>query len=48
MAAHTFNLSTQEREAAGSEFEANCVYRLSSRTAKDTQRNPISKTKINK
>jgi hypothetical protein len=27
------------------EFEANLVYRLSSRTASTTQRNPVSKTK---
>jgi hypothetical protein len=28
-----------------SEFEANLVYRVSSRTAKATQRNPVSKKK---
>jgi hypothetical protein len=28
-----------------SEFEASLVYRVSSRTAKDTQRNPVSKNK---
>jgi hypothetical protein len=27
-----------------SEFKANLVYRVSSRTAKTTQRNPVSKT----
>jgi hypothetical protein len=32
-----------------SEFEASLVYRVSSRTARDTQRNPVSnKTKQNK
>jgi hypothetical protein len=42
--AHAFNPST--REARGrqiSEFEASLVYRVSSRTAKATQRNPVSK-----
>jgi hypothetical protein len=28
-----------------SEFEASLVYRVSSRTARDTQRNPVSKNK---
>jgi hypothetical protein len=31
-----------------SEFEASLVYRLSSRTARDTQRNPVSKKNKNK
>jgi hypothetical protein len=31
-----------------SEFQASLVYRVSSRTAKATQRNPVSKTKQNK
>jgi hypothetical protein len=31
-----------------SEFEASLVYRVSSRTAKTAQRNPISKNKNNK
>jgi hypothetical protein len=31
-----------------SEFKASLVYRVSSRTAKATQRNPVSKTKQNK
>ena len=30
------------------EFEASLVYRVSSRTSKATQRNPVSKTKQNK
>ena len=47
--AHACNLSTWEVEAeAGrcrqiSEFEASLVYRVSSRTARATQRNPVSK-----
>jgi hypothetical protein len=42
--AHAFNPSTQEAEAGGfSEFEASLVYKVSSRTAKATQRNPVSK-----
>jgi hypothetical protein len=31
-----------------SEFEASLVYRVSSRTTRATQRNPVSKTKQNK
>jgi hypothetical protein len=31
-----------------SEFEASLVYRVSSRTARATQRNPVSKNKNNK
>jgi hypothetical protein len=31
-----------------SEFEASLVYRVSSRTARATQRNPVSKNIINK
>jgi hypothetical protein len=31
-----------------SEFEASLVYKVSSRTARATQRNPVSKTKQNK
>jgi hypothetical protein len=38
--AHSFNPSTQETEAGRSESKANLVYRVSSRTAKATQRNP--------
>jgi hypothetical protein len=45
-AAHACNPSTWEAEAGGgSEFEVNLVYRGSSRTARATQRNPVSKTK---
>jgi hypothetical protein len=48
--AHTFNPSTREAEAGGSlEFKASLVYKVSSRTARATQRNPVSnKTKQNK
>jgi hypothetical protein len=41
---HTFNPSTREAEAGGSlEFEASLVYKVSSRTARAIQRNPVSK-----
>jgi hypothetical protein len=44
MVAHTFNLSAGEgRGRRISEFEASLVYRVSSRTARATQRNPVSK-----
>jgi hypothetical protein len=46
MVAHTFNLSTRGRWI--SEFEASLVYRVSSRTARATQRNPVSKKQKNK
>jgi hypothetical protein len=41
---HAFNPSTWEAEAGGfwPEFEASLVYRVSSRTARATQRNPVS------
>jgi hypothetical protein len=46
MAVHAFNPNTWEAEAGGSlEFEASLVYRVSSRTARATQRNPVSKKK---
>jgi hypothetical protein len=42
--AHAFNPSTGEVEAGGFlEFEASLVYRVSSRTARAIQRNPVSK-----
>jgi hypothetical protein len=41
--AHAFNPSTQEAEAGGFEFKASLVYKVSSRTARATQRNPVSK-----
>jgi hypothetical protein len=49
--AHTFNPSTGEGRGRWiSEFEASLVYRVSSRTARATQRNPVlkNKTKQNK
>jgi hypothetical protein len=42
--AHTFNPSTWEAEAGGFlKFKASLVYRVSSRRARATQRNPVSK-----
>ena len=42
--AHTFDLQySGGRDKCISEFEASLVYRGSSRTAKATQRNPVSK-----
>jgi hypothetical protein len=47
--AHAFNPSTREAERWISEFEASLVYKVSSRTARATQRNPVSrKTKKKK
>jgi hypothetical protein len=43
--AHACNPSIWEAEAGGFEFEASLVYRVSSRTARATQRNPVSKNK---
>ena len=42
---HAFNPSTRELEAGRriSEFEASLVYKVSSRTARATQRNPVLK-----
>jgi hypothetical protein len=40
---YAFNPSTWEAEI--SEFEASLVYRVSSRTARTTQRNPVLKKK---
>jgi hypothetical protein len=46
---HAFEPSTQEAEAGWiSEFEASLVYKVSSRTARAIQRNPVSKNQINK
>jgi hypothetical protein len=47
--AYTFNPSTWETGRRISEFEVSLVYRVSSRIAKATQRNPVlknQKTKI--
>jgi hypothetical protein len=47
MVAHTFNPSTQEAEASGFfEFEDSLVYRVSSKRARATQKNPVSEKKI--
>jgi hypothetical protein len=47
--AHTFNPSTWETETGEYKFEASLVYRVSSRRARLTQRNPVwKKTKQNK
>ena len=44
MVAHAFNSSTRrERQVDLCEFKASLVYRASSRTARATQRNPLSK-----
>jgi hypothetical protein len=48
MVGHAFNPSTREAEAGGFEFEGSLVYRVSSRTATATQRNPVWKTKKKK
>jgi hypothetical protein len=43
---HILNPSTWEEETGGSlEFEATLVYRVSSRTARATQTNPVLKLK---
>jgi hypothetical protein len=46
--AHAFNPSTQHSGGRGrriSEFEASLVYKVSSRTARAIQRNPVFKKK---
>jgi hypothetical protein len=45
---HTFNPSTWESEAGKFEFKARLVYRVSSRTARATQKNPVSKNQKKK
>ena len=45
---HAFNPSTWEAEASGFEFEASLVYRVSSRTARATQRNCLEKKRERK
>jgi hypothetical protein len=39
--AHAINPGTWEAEAGRSEFEASLVYKVSARTARATQRNPV-------
>lgn len=47
MVAHTFDLSPQGgRGSQVSEFKASLDYRVSSRTGRATQRNPVFKNKI--
>jgi hypothetical protein len=46
--AHAFNPSTWEAQAGGFEFKASLIYKVSSRTARAIQRNPISKKKKQK
>jgi hypothetical protein len=46
--AHAFNPSTREAGRQISEFEASLVYRVSSRTARATQRNLVSKNQKKK
>ena len=41
MGVHTFNPNPREAEASGT-HEASLVYRVSSRTARDIWRNPVS------
>jgi hypothetical protein len=43
--AHTFNLSTQEAERQISEFKASLIYRVSSRTARTTEKPYFEKRK---
>jgi hypothetical protein len=47
---HDFNPSTWEAEACMQiyEFEASLVYKVSSRTARTTKRNPVSLSRKNK
>ena len=45
---HTFYPRTEaqrQREGGGSEFKASLVFRASSKTARATQRSPVSKSK---
>ena len=49
MVVHAFNPSSQEgRSRQISEFEASLVYKVSFRTARATQRNPVSKKRKEK
>jgi hypothetical protein len=48
MVAYTFNLCIDSKGRRISEFEASMVYRVSSRTARATQRNPVSKNQKKK
>lgn len=46
--AHAYSSSTWETLAGRSEFKTSLVYRICSKTAKATQRNPTSKNQCNK
>ena len=49
MVEHAFNPSTQEAETSGFlEFEASLVYKVSFRTARAIQRNPVLKNQKKK
>ena len=48
MVIHASDPSTQEAKAGRPELEASLVYRVNSRTARDTQSNPVAKTKQTK
>ena len=49
MVAHTFDPSAQEAEAGESlEFQVSLIYKVSSRTAKATKKNPVLKNKCTK
>ena len=48
MVVHTFNPSTCEAEAGRSEFEASLVYRVSSKTARATEKPCLKKQEPNK
>jgi hypothetical protein len=50
MVTNAFNPSTWEAERGRwiSEFEASLIYKVSSRTARATQRNPVLKNQKNK
>ena len=48
MVAHAFNPSTWEAVRRISKFETSLVYKVSSRTARATQRKPVSKNQKKK
>jgi hypothetical protein len=48
MVVHALNPSSREAEAGGFEFKASLVYKVSSRTARAIQRNPVWKNHTKK
>jgi hypothetical protein len=46
MVVYAFSPSTREAKTGGSEFDASLVYRVSSKTVRNAQRNPVLNTKI--